>query len=54
MDCKCGSEMFEVSRIGNRMTMKCDDCGKQGSVFSKREIEKTIKSSYVEVPMWKL
>jgi hypothetical protein len=45
---KCNGEMFESGRSLNKITMKCDDCGKQESVFPKREIEKSVK-----VPMWK-
>lgn len=49
MECvKCSGEMFEVSKLGSKATMRCDDCGKQEAIFIKKEIAKPIS-----VPMWK-
>ena|ERR1700683_1564764 len=49
MQCaRCQGDMFEVSKIGKKLTMRCDDCGKQESVFDTQ-----ILVTPIEVRMWK-
>jgi len=41
--CICGGELEEVSRIGSKVTLRCEMCNKQRSEFLKREIASSIK-----------